>query len=106
MAEDGLIWNMRILIESPFGQKYGYSEEASSAAPGKIAEVITLIDNRLKAQEKRDSRYLLGDALTAADIYWATMSMTVLPVPPGLCRRPAKQRDALVLRIKFKNSSD
>ncbi len=72
---------MRILIDSPLGQKYGYSEEASSAAPGKIAEVIALIDSRLAAQEKNGSRYLVGDSLTAVDIYWATMSMTILPVP-------------------------
>ncbi|MFL2698315.1 MAG: hypothetical protein ACJ0F4_03875 [Gammaproteobacteria bacterium] len=81
LGEDGLTWNMRILIDSPLAQKYGYSEEASSAAPGKIAEVIALIDNRLKAQEKNGSRYLIGNSLTAVDIYWATMSMTVLPVP-------------------------
>lgn len=81
LAEDGLTWNMRILIDSPLGRKYGYSEEASSSAPGKIAEIISLIDNRLQAQEKRGSQYLVGDSITAADIYWATMSMTVLPVP-------------------------
>jgi len=81
LGEDGLTWNMRILIDSPLGQKYGYSEEASSAAPKKIAEIITLIDKRLEAQEKQGSCYLVGDELTAVDIYWATMSMTVLPVP-------------------------
>ena len=96
LAEDGLVWNMRILIDSPLGQKYGYSEEASSAAPGKIAEVITLIDSRLKAQEKRDSRYLLGDALTAADIYWATMSMTVLPVPPEIMPKTQQNKGMLL----------
>ena len=31
LGEDGLTWNMRILIDSPLGQKYGYSEEASTA---------------------------------------------------------------------------
>ena len=81
LGEDGLTWNMRLLIDSPLAQKYGYSEEASSEAPRKIAEVITLIDRRLEAQEKQGLRYLVGDALTAVDIYWATMSMTVLPVP-------------------------
>ena len=81
LGEDGLTWNMRILVDTPLAQKYGYSEEASSSAPEKIAEVITLIDRRLEAQEKQGSRYLVGDALTAVDIYWATMSMTILPVP-------------------------
>ena len=81
LGEDGLVWNMRIMMDSPLAQKYGYSEEASAAAPGKIAEVIRLIDNRLKAQENHGSRYLIGDSLSAADVYWATMSMTILPVP-------------------------
>jgi glutathione S-transferase len=81
LGEDGLVWNMRIMMDSPLAQKYGYSEEASAAAPGKIGEVITLIDDRLKAQEKNGSPYLIGDSLTALDIYWATMSMTILPVP-------------------------
>ena len=81
LGEDGLVWNMRILNDSPLGRKYGYSDDASSAAPGKIASVIKLIDQRLEAQEKRGSRYLVGDSVTAADIYWATMSMAVLPAP-------------------------
>jgi glutathione S-transferase len=84
IAEDGLVWNMRILADSPLARKYGYSEEASAAAAGKIAEVVRLLDRRLEAQEARGSRYLVGDALTAADIYWATMSMTLLPPAPDI----------------------
>jgi glutathione S-transferase len=84
LAEDGLVWNMRILVDSPLGQKYGFSEEASAAAPGKIAKIITVLDRRLEAQAQRGSSYLVGDALTAADIYWATLSMSVLPPPPEI----------------------
>ena len=96
LAEDGLIWNMRILTDSPLAAKYGYSKEASSAAPRKIAEVITLIDNQLEAQEKLGSRYLLGDSLSAADLYWATMSMTVLPVPPEIMPRTQQNQGMLM----------
>ena len=84
LAEDGLVWNMRILIDSPLGRKYGYSEEASAAAPRKIAEAISLLDQRLESQATRGSNYLVGDSLTAVDIYWATISMTVLPPPPDI----------------------
>ncbi len=96
LAEDGLVWNMRILIDSPLGAKYGYSEEASNVAPKKIAEVLTLIDNRLKEQEMLGSPYLLGDSLSAADIYWATMSMTVLPAPPEIMPRTQQNQGMLM----------
>jgi glutathione S-transferase len=84
LAEDGLVWNIRILSDNPLGRKYGYSEEASSNAPAKVAEVIGLIDSRLEAQEKLGSPYLVGNTLTAADIYWATLSMSTLPTSPEI----------------------
>ncbi|MEM7078298.1 MAG: hypothetical protein AAF513_06670 [Pseudomonadota bacterium] len=79
LGEDGLVWNMRILGDSPLGRKYGYSEAASVAAPGKIAGVLNAIDRRLQSQEAAGSPYLVGTAVTAADVYWATFSMCVLP---------------------------
>lgn len=84
LGEDGLVWNMRIMADSPLAQKYGYSEEASAAAPGKVAEGLKLIDRRLAAQEQKGSRYIVGDAVTALDVYWATMSLSVLPAPPDI----------------------
>ena len=84
LGEDGLVWNMRILTDGPLARKYGYSEEASAAASGKIAEVLRMIDRRLEAQASRGSPYLVGDAITAIDVYWATMSMTVTPAPPEI----------------------
>ncbi|MEM8489867.1 MAG: hypothetical protein AAF756_03500 [Pseudomonadota bacterium] len=84
LGEDGLVWNMRILRDSPLAQKYGYSEEASTAAPGKIAQVLRLIDHRLCAQGDANSPYLVGNSVTAADVYWATMSMCVSPPPPTI----------------------
>lgn len=81
LGEDGMVWNMRILADSPLAQKYGYSEDANASAPNKVAAVLKLIDQRLATQEEKGSRYLVGDTVTAADIYWATMSMCVLPPP-------------------------
>ncbi|MGD8830106.1 MAG: hypothetical protein PVF57_05835 [Pseudomonadales bacterium] len=84
LGEDGLVWNMRILSDSPLARKYGYSEGACAAAPGKVAEVLKLIDGRLAAQAQNGSRYLVGEAVTAADVYWATMSMCVLVPSPEI----------------------
>ena len=74
-----MVWNMRILADSPLAQKYGYSEEASAAAPGKVAQVLKLIDRRLASQAEKGSPYLVGESVSAVDIYWATMSMTLMP---------------------------
>lgn len=97
LGEDGLVWNMRILSDSPLAQKYGYSEEASSAAPEKVAEVLKLIDRRLAAQEQNGSRYLVGKAVSAVDIYWATMSMCVLPPAPEIM--PLTQQNKGMLKF-------
>ena len=43
LAEDGLVWNMRILNDGPLGRKYGYSESASSSAPAKIINALKVI---------------------------------------------------------------
>ncbi len=96
LGEDGLVWNMRILIDSPLAAKYGYSKEASSAAPRKIAEVINLIDRQLDIQEKLGSPYLIGNSITAADVYWATISMTILPVPPEIMPK-TKQNQGMLM---------
>ena len=79
LSEDGFVWNMRILSDSPLARKYGYSDDASSKAPCKMAEIISLIDNKLKNQEEKGSKYLIGKKISAADIYWSTISMTILP---------------------------
>ena len=81
LGEDGFAWNMRILNDSPLAQKYGFSEKASSAAPRKLAEILELVDLRLEEQKTKGSAYLVGDSVSAADIYWATISMSVSPVP-------------------------
>ena len=52
LGEDGLVWNMRILSDSPLARKYGYSDEASTKAPNKIAEIIKLLDKKLKNMVK------------------------------------------------------
>ena len=95
LGEDGMVWNMRIMNDGPLSRKYGYSETASAAAPAKVAEVIALIDARLKTQAERGSAYLVGDAVSAADIYWATMSMCVTATPPDIMPVTAQNQGML-----------
>ena len=102
LGEDGLVWNMRIMNDGPLGRKYGYSDDASAAAPGKVGEVIALLDQRLQQQAEQGSRYLVGDTLTAADIYWATMSMCITDTPPEIM--PATQQNQGMLKFFAANA--
>ena len=95
MGEDGMVWNMRLLIDTPLGRKYGYSATACAEAPAKVAAVVSLIDRRLEAQEQRGSRYLVGETLTAADIYWATVSISILTPPPEIMPLTRQNKRAL-----------
>ena len=102
LGEDGLVWNMRIMNDGPLGRKYGFSDDASAAAPGKVAEVIALLDQRLQQQAEQGSRYLVGDTLTAADIYWATMSMCITDTPPEIM--PATEQNQGMLKFFAANA--
>ena len=104
LAEDGLVWNMRIMNDGPLGRKYGYSEAASAAAPAKVAKVLALLDRRLQSQAEQCSKYLVGNAVSAADIYWATMSMCVTATPPDLM--PVTQQNQGMLKFFAANAKN
>ena len=104
LAEDGLVWNMRIMNDGPLGRKYGYSEVASAAAPAKVAKVLALLDRRLQSQAEQGSKYLVGNAVSAADIYWATMSMCVTATPSDLM--PVTQQNQGMLKFFAANAKN
>jgi glutathione S-transferase len=68
-----------------FGNKYGYSPEAAAAAPARCAELIGILARRLERQQALGSRYLIGERLSAVDIYWAAFAAIVKPLPHELC---------------------
>jgi glutathione S-transferase len=76
------------------GRKYGYSPEAGAAAGSRVADILAMLIARLKTQRDADSRYYVGNALTAADIYSATFAAMFDPLPPEHCRMDARTRAA------------
>ncbi|MGH7913073.1 MAG: glutathione binding-like protein [Candidatus Binataceae bacterium] len=99
-GENGFGWAKRLLIirqglENPdeagrhlftyLANKYGYDKVATEAAPARIAEILNALSARLELQRKRGSRFFIGDALTAVDIYWATFAAMNNPLPDELC---------------------
>ena len=62
---------------------YGVTKDAIARAPGRIAAIVGGL-----AAQLGDSDYMIGDRLTALDIYWACFSMTMLPLPQAINPMP------------------
>jgi glutathione S-transferase len=69
-------------------EKYGYTAEGAAAAPARAAAILTAFARQLEAQRQRGSRFLVGDRLSAVDIYWACFAALVQPLPENLCAMP------------------
>lgn len=67
------------------GRKYGHTPALAAAAPARIVTMLGALADRLAAQQRAGRRYLVGDALSAADIHWATCCGFFAPLPPDLC---------------------
>jgi len=76
------------------GKKYGYSPEAGAAAGPRVVDMLGSLAARLKAQHARGSRFLVGDALTALDIYSATLMAMFRPLPGTHCAMDPATRAA------------
>ena len=105
-GENGFGWARRLMLLHPtmtdpnapaaarkfsefLGNKYGYSPAAAAAAPRRVAEILTALNAQLDSQRKRGSRFLIGDRLSALDIYWACFAALIQPLPENLCAMSA-----------------
>lgn len=103
-GEDGFGWSARLLMlhvmeQSNAGvpvdhmrRKFSNGEPLDHAAR-RIASIFDMLARRLERQRARGSDYLVGDALTAADIYWTCFSNVVAAMDEDHCPMPAFYRD-------------
>ena len=104
-GEDGLGWNRRLLmiagayekgesegfstaVADYLARRYQYSEPAVRRAPGRIQEIVRTLLVQLRAQQARGRRFLIGDSLSALDLYWAAFAALIEPLPADLCPMP------------------
>lgn len=109
-GEEGLCWAQRLMgferglasgplgkkvpLTSPaFQQKYGYSPGAAAAAPQRLVDIMRLFSAQIAEQYAQGRRFLVGDRLSALDIYWATFFSRLFPLPEEHC--------AMELRTEF-----
>ncbi|MEO0981589.1 MAG: hypothetical protein AAFX03_02930 [Pseudomonadota bacterium] len=67
------------------GGKYGYTPEAGAAADTRVHALLGLFADRLKAQAAAGGEYLIGEAVTAVDVYAATTMALFQPLPEAQC---------------------
>ncbi len=67
---------------------YDVRQEAIERAPKRMASIMTGLATQLHRQAEAGSDYLVGDALSACDLHWATLSTFVSPLAPELCAMP------------------
>jgi glutathione S-transferase len=110
MGENGFGWSRRLMLlragmgdsDTPpaamratlgrMARQYGYSRAAADAAPERVAQVIETLSRQLAAQRAAGKRYLVGDRVSALDIYWAAMAALVAPLPADVCAMPEMLR--------------
>jgi glutathione S-transferase len=79
-------------------KKYGYSPETGAAASARVAELLRMLAKRLEMQRQAGTRYYVGDALTAVDVYSATFMALFRPLPVTQCEMEASARAAFEIR--------
>lgn len=97
-GETGFAWQRRLTLLHPMlrggaaegvpallGEKYGYTVEAGEAATRRVEEILGTLAAQLRAQHERGVPFLVGDALSFADLYWATFAAMVEPLPDAQC---------------------
>ena len=72
------------------GAKYGYRPGIGAEAQKRVVDILRMFAACLQGQraanrKAKGSRFLLGDSLTALDVYWATFAALVAPLPPDQC---------------------
>lgn len=104
--EGGLAWHARMLMlnvtyqaygevvfeKNPMFREYGFSDSAVEAAIERVEQVLAYLTGTIRSQRKNGSMYLVGDSITAVDIYWAYFSNMLEALPPEVNPMPDSLR--------------
>lgn len=100
IGEQGFGWQRRLMLLHPMlaaagdaapegirrmAGKYGYSAAAAEAAPARVIAILRMLAAQLERQHAEGLRFLVGDRLSALDVYWATFAALLAPLPDELC---------------------
>ncbi|MEO2172477.1 MAG: glutathione S-transferase family protein [bacterium] len=95
-GDTGLAWNARLLmlnagymaigpeaaVKNPMYAEYQFEADAAESIKDKIESFLAYLADHIKAQKDKGSDHLVGNQLTAADVYWAYFSNMLEALPP------------------------
>lgn len=107
-GEGGFGWQRRLMllggldggsdVTRTLVRRYGVSDKAVAAAPGRTAEILLVLSRQLREQRAAGSPYFVGEHLSALDLYWAAFALMVEPLPDELCKLHPAMRQTYTLR--------
>ena len=74
------------------GKRYGYSPEAAARSSRRVRQILRLLLGAARGPGPQGSQYLVGQQISAVDVYWATFAAMLKPMPDDLCPMPAPMR--------------
>ena len=105
LGELGIGWCRRIQMIGPallapqppefatiLGEKYRYNRKDEEAASARIVDSLNVFATQLQDQRARGISFLVGDGLSAVDIYFTAMMNMVAPLPREQCPMPDQFR--------------
>jgi glutathione S-transferase len=104
-GEHGFGWSKRLMLVHPtltnpkageqsrafsryIGDKYGYNAPEAEGAAARCADIIRFLVTRLEQQRAKGSKFYIGNQLSALDIYSATFTALIQPLPHEQCPMP------------------
>ena len=110
-GELGLGWCRRLMLVHQLTQaapelpitrylasRYGYDAKLAEAGPQRVVAILQAFSAQLASQREVGRRYLVGDALSPLDIWWASFAAMIEPLPPELCPMRPDTRAAYRVR--------
>tara|TARA_R110002110_G_scaffold413729_1_gene641544 strand:- start:23580 stop:24356 length:777 start_codon:yes stop_codon:yes gene_type:complete len=105
-GEGGMLWSSRQLMfrtmrealgeeataNNPMLRDYRYSDEEAAVASNRVIAALQRLEQQLQQQTGKGSKYMIGDNLTALDLYWACFSQTFKPLPQDVNPMPDSLR--------------
>ena len=118
--EGGMAWHARMLMlnvtyqthgdvvfeKNPMFREYGFSKAAVKAAIERVEQILGYLTKTIKSQTAAGSIYLVGESMTAADIYWACFSNMLEALPPEVNPMPDSLRQGWGALAKSINGYD